>query len=244
MRAPAFQFYPGDWLRDPVAGCTLAAQGLWLRMMFLMHDSERYGYLVVNGLPMSAESIARRCGCTPTEYAALFTELSDAGIPSLTKDNVIFSRRMVRDAEDRQKNADRQKRFKDKTKTGESNAQGNAEGNGKVTHKSRASNTPSSSSSSNKNPALCAVPDLESDHQKLMAELHNRSGPISDGGAQGKAIKWLLSHYDAETCIRCLGSLKSEDWRKTRVSWLTVEKEIGDWLLRQEPKAKKRGLVL
>ena len=39
-KLPYIQLYPGDWLRDSVAGCSLAAQGLWLRMMFVMHDSE------------------------------------------------------------------------------------------------------------------------------------------------------------------------------------------------------------
>ena len=44
-KMPAIQLYTGDWLKDPVAGCSLAAQGLWLRMMFIAHDSRRYGYL-------------------------------------------------------------------------------------------------------------------------------------------------------------------------------------------------------
>jgi hypothetical protein len=38
-KRPSFQFYPGDWLRDSVAGCSLAAQGLWLRVMILAHDT-------------------------------------------------------------------------------------------------------------------------------------------------------------------------------------------------------------
>jgi hypothetical protein len=141
MKLPAIHLYPGDWLRDAVAGCSLAAQGLWLRMMFLMHDSERYGYLVVNGSPMSSESIARRCGCTPAEYETLLTELDAAGVPSRTKDNLIFSRRMVRDADERQKNAERQKRFRN-------NGKSNADSNARVTDDSQESNNASSMSSS------------------------------------------------------------------------------------------------
>lgn len=100
---PSFQFYPGDWLRDPISGCSLEAQGLWLRMIFLMHDSERYGYLTVNGSPVPPESIARRCGCTPEQYETLLDELERAGVPSRTSGGIIYSRRLVRDAVDRAK---------------------------------------------------------------------------------------------------------------------------------------------
>lgn len=112
-------------------------------MMFLMHDSERYGYLVVNGSPMSSESIARRCGCTPAEYEFLLAELDDAGIPSRTKDSLIFSRRMVRDADDRKKNAEKQRKFKIKEK---GNPVSNPEGNREVTDDLPESNFSSSSS--------------------------------------------------------------------------------------------------
>lgn len=96
---PHIPLYPGDWLRDGVSGCSLAAQGLWLRMMFLGHDSARYGYLEVNGSPMPPEFIARRCGCDDTaQYETLLSELTAAGVPSTNDNGIIYSRRMVRDA--------------------------------------------------------------------------------------------------------------------------------------------------
>lgn len=240
MKLPAIHLYPGDWLRDAVAGCSIAAQGLWLRMMFLMHDSERYGYLVVNGSAMPSESIARRCGCTPTEYETLLTELDASGVPSRTQDSIIYSRRMVRDATERANAAERQRRFK-------SHAGGNGKGNGKVTGESHESNNPSSSSvsTSKKETALrAATPPESTAHKRLFSALQDRAGPISDGAAQGKAIKWLLSHFDEKTCVECLDALRKEDWRTTRVSWLTVQKEIGAWLTRRAAPPKERGLVL
>lgn len=110
-KAPAFQFYPGDWITDSVSGCSLAAQGLWLRLMCLMHGSERYGFLVVNGQPMPDAMVARRIGCAVEEYRELLAELESAGVPSRSETGVIYSRRMVRDAEDRRTNSDRQRRF-------------------------------------------------------------------------------------------------------------------------------------
>lgn len=102
-KLPAITFYPGDWLRDAVSGCSLAAQGLWLRMMILAHDSPRYGYLEMNGSPMQPETVARRCGCDLAQYETLLSELVAAGVPSRSASGVYFSRRMVRDASIREK---------------------------------------------------------------------------------------------------------------------------------------------
>jgi hypothetical protein len=102
-KLPFLKFYPGDWLRDPVSGCSLAAQGLWLRMMFLMHDGDRYGYLSTNGSPIPPGSVAQRCGCTLEQYETLLAELSNAGVPSRLEDGTILSRRMVKDESKRQK---------------------------------------------------------------------------------------------------------------------------------------------
>lgn len=45
-RAPSFQFYPGDWLRNAnLRRCTIAERGVWIEIMCLMHDSETYGVL-------------------------------------------------------------------------------------------------------------------------------------------------------------------------------------------------------
>lgn len=101
-KLPAIQFYPGDWLRDDIAGCSLAAQGLWLRMMFLMHDSDRYGYLAKNGVPIPPASAALRCGTNLEQYTTLLAELDLHGVPSRTDDGIIYSRRMVRDAKARE----------------------------------------------------------------------------------------------------------------------------------------------
>ena len=96
-KRPSFQFYPGDWLRDSISGCSLAAQGLWLRMMIIAHDCHPYGELRLEGAPMPHAAIARRCGCTVEEYERLYGELTRSGVPSQKPDGTIFCRRMVRD---------------------------------------------------------------------------------------------------------------------------------------------------
>lgn len=104
-KLPYIQFFVGDWIRDSISGCSLAAQGLWLRMMILAHDSERYGYLSINGTPIPPEHIAGRCGLPLEQYVTLLAELDAAAVPSRTPEGIIYSRRMVRDAKARAANA-------------------------------------------------------------------------------------------------------------------------------------------
>jgi len=100
-KLPAFMFYPADWLTDPVAGCSLESQGLWLRMMILMHSSERYGYLSTNGVPTHPALVAQRCGTNLGHYTTLLAELDRAGVPRRTEEGIIFSKRMVDDEKKR-----------------------------------------------------------------------------------------------------------------------------------------------
>ncbi|WP_423197875.1 Bacteriophage T5 Orf172 DNA-binding domain-containing protein [Cupriavidus sp. H19C3] len=98
MKRPSFQFYPADWRKDTaLQGCSLLARGLWHEMLCLMHECEPYGHLAVNGKPMKPSQIARLVGISEKEYSRVLAELVDAGVPSMTDDGCIFSRRMVRD---------------------------------------------------------------------------------------------------------------------------------------------------
>lgn len=106
MKRPAFQFYPADWRKDTALQfCSLAARGLWVEMMCIAHECDPYGYLMVNGKPMTAAQIGRMSGIGEKECNKLLAELFDAGVPSRTDEGAIFSRRMVRDEEVREKRA-------------------------------------------------------------------------------------------------------------------------------------------
>ena len=135
-KRPSFQFYPGDWIRDSVAGCSLAAQGLWLRMMIVAHDCDPYGYLGQNGTPMPPDSIARRCGCESVEqYSQLLSELREAGVPSRTDNGVIFSRRMVRDESLREVRASGGSESLNNPKVAQPKSKGGEKDTGKDTYK-------------------------------------------------------------------------------------------------------------
>lgn len=108
-RRPSIQVYPADWRKDTeLQSCSLTARGLWWEMITIAHECEPYGELRVNGKPMTEAQIARHVGISARECATLLEELFDAGVPSRTEDGAIYSRRMVRDAEQREKWRDRQ----------------------------------------------------------------------------------------------------------------------------------------
>lgn len=110
---PWLQFYPADWESDSIAGCSLPAQGLWLRMICVMHTSRPYGYSEIDGRPIPDELMFRRCGCVSVEeYRNLLAELFSAGVPSRSPEGVIYCRRMVRDQQERDSAADRQRRHR------------------------------------------------------------------------------------------------------------------------------------
>lgn len=107
MKRPSFQFYPGDWRRDAaLQSCSVAARGLWLELMCVMHDCEPYGHLMVGAKAMQPAQLARLVGVSEKECRSLLAELEDAGVCSRTEAGVIYSRRMVRDEELRRVRAD------------------------------------------------------------------------------------------------------------------------------------------
>ena len=93
------KFYPADFESYPaVRICSLAAQGLWIRMLCLMHAGTPAGHLTVNARPVKAGMLAAIIGVSSVEVEGLLTELCSNGVYSTTSEGVIFSRRMVTDA--------------------------------------------------------------------------------------------------------------------------------------------------
>jgi hypothetical protein len=107
LKRPAFQFYPADWRKDAaLQSCSLAAQGLWINAICIAHECDTYGHLTVNGKPMNAAQIGRLIGgLSPKECEKLIAELEDAGVVARTEQGALFSKRMVRDEDIRNRRA-------------------------------------------------------------------------------------------------------------------------------------------
>lgn len=100
MSSPWLKFYPSDWRSDPALRlCGLAARGLWIELLCIMHEADPRGYLLVNSSPLTDRQIAALIGSTVKEVASLLAELEEAGVLSKTDAGVIYSRRIVRDSE-------------------------------------------------------------------------------------------------------------------------------------------------
>lgn len=99
MSNPWLKFFPSDWRADPsLRMCSVAARGLWMEMLCVMHEADPRGSLFVNGRPITERQLAGLAGITVDEISSLLQELEDAGVFSRDGD-VIFSRRMRREDE-------------------------------------------------------------------------------------------------------------------------------------------------
>lgn len=84
--------------------CSLAARGLWMELLCIMHEATPYGHLVVNMKPLSDRDVAQFVGSSSVkEVKMLMSSLRDAGVFSETSTGVVYSRRLVRDNEIRGK---------------------------------------------------------------------------------------------------------------------------------------------
>lgn len=162
-KSPAFQFYPGDWMKDPaLRSVSLEARGLWMDMLCLMHESIRRGYLQHStGRPMSHEQIARMSGCSPEVCARLLEELEETGVFSREEDGTIYSRRMAREAIEKDANAERQRRYYDRN-----NKKPNGEPNANLT----VNLTPTSHTSSSSTSSSCTTNVVQREGPVLEAQ--------------------------------------------------------------------------
>jgi hypothetical protein len=97
--APWLKFYPSDWAGDRKLRATgLAARGLWIECICVMHEADPYGHLLLNGNPVTDAQLAAMAGTDASTASTLLLELETMGVLSRRRDGVIYSRRMTRDA--------------------------------------------------------------------------------------------------------------------------------------------------
>jgi hypothetical protein len=102
VRHAWLKFFPTDWQADELLRmCSLAAQGLLMQFICLMHRATPYGYLVVNGKSPTDLELSRLASCAGiAELRRLRLELLDKGVLSQTAGGILYSRRMVRKAKE------------------------------------------------------------------------------------------------------------------------------------------------
>lgn len=112
-KAPAIQFYIGDWMKDPkLSMCSPASRGVWIDLICAMHELDRSGE--ISGAPIQ---LARICRCSVDELSAALGELQNTGAADIdiTDTTVtITNRRMARESEVRDGGRVRQARLREK----------------------------------------------------------------------------------------------------------------------------------
>lgn len=98
-KSPGFWFYPADFERD-MQMLSLAAQGLWIRMLGWMHENEAHrGFLELpTGEPMSIGDISARAGKLHREVDGCLREMERIGVYSRDDRGCLYCRRMARDS--------------------------------------------------------------------------------------------------------------------------------------------------
>ena len=99
-RYPWFRFFPSDWQANPkLAMCSVAARGLWLEMLCIMHQAKPYGHLIIAGKVPTNEQLSSFARIPIDELQKLLLELSENEVFSKKKSGVIYSRKLVSMAE-------------------------------------------------------------------------------------------------------------------------------------------------
>lgn len=106
-KLPFMQLYKDDWDRDTRV-LSLAANGLWDRMLVRMHDDNQSGVLVG-----TVETLSRATHCFPAEFKRYLAELETKRICDVQRSNgsvTVVNRRMKREADEREASRLRQLR--------------------------------------------------------------------------------------------------------------------------------------
>jgi hypothetical protein len=112
-KAPAFQFYPGDWVQD-TRPLSLAAKGAWIDLLCIMWRSDTRGKV---SLPLAG--YARTFGVDEETAETVINDLVDLGTCDTEPQNgsgriTLINRRMFRESDQRRGAAERQKRLREK----------------------------------------------------------------------------------------------------------------------------------
>lgn len=102
---PWTKWFWSDWEGDKkLQMCSLAAQGLWMRMLCICAEADPVGYLMVNGRGVTMAGLAKLVGHPEEEVSALVDELEINGVFYRDRNRNIYNRRMVKTEKARKDN--------------------------------------------------------------------------------------------------------------------------------------------
>jgi len=98
-KLPYLTIYPGDLLKDPgVQALTNEEFGIWVKIIFIMHDSNPRGKLILNGKRITNERLANSLKLTPEKTKTVTDTLKELGVAGVDpKTGALICRRMIAD---------------------------------------------------------------------------------------------------------------------------------------------------
>lgn len=98
---PSCVWFWDDYENDPALRLvSLAAQGLWMRMLCVAARAKPAGYIVLGLEPCTVDDLPGRlaplCGSDKETVMGLIRELREAGVFSVTRSRIAYSRRMLK----------------------------------------------------------------------------------------------------------------------------------------------------
>ena len=184
MVEPWSKFFWSDYEADEgLRVCSLAAQGLWMRMLCLMARATPKGELRIAAEPCTVRDLSKLAGESEETVGALLDELRRRGVFSTTRAGVIFSRRIRKDAEISRKRA-------------ESGAKGGRASLGK-----KNTNQGLLEQNASKDESKTQAPEARSQklERKVPPNPHDGDEPIGGGkeyAFEGETIRLTQKHYD------------------------------------------------
>lgn len=187
-KLPAFQLYPGDWLKDPrLSMCTLKTRGVWIDLICAMHELDRSG-----SITGSLNQLARICRCTSKEVKSAIDELISTKTANVTHNNgvlTVINRRMKREYNERISGRERQAKHRKKT-------EGSHESNDKITPPSSVSPSSSTTKKKKLDAPASLLKIFGNEYKKIYnVEYH------ANFGKDGKLLKALEDHYGKDEVI-------------------------------------------
>ena len=107
-KLPAYQWYPGDWRKDPaVQSLDYEARGIWRECLDFMHETSDRGWLVFeDGSAMRDDDIARMLGIDEAKWKQTRSKLEARRICEIRHDGAVGNRRMAKDEATRRARAE------------------------------------------------------------------------------------------------------------------------------------------
>ena len=245
-KAPAFQFYPGDWTRD-LDEHPLEIEGAWIRICCKLWWSETRGEIAKDLVQWARilradeqKALDILIYLKEEKIAEIPTELPDD--PSLCNGKItVISRRMVREEKERKNNRKRQQRYRDKAESNDNVTDGSRKHNASVTAPSSTSSSTSTSTSKKK--TVSSEPETDPEPPVIFIPIlkEKKTGKTEFGVTQPDIDEWTES-FPAVDVMQTLRNIR--EWNLShpskRKTLRGVRAHITGWMARDQDRGGTR----